>query len=228
MKAIILAAGRGSRLSPLTDSTPKALLPINNKPIIEHLIELLPSSVDEVIIVVKYLKEEFYRYFENKENITIVEQGDEKGTFAALLSAKEYIKDNEKFLVLMGDDLLSRKDLEDMIQYDRAWGVYTAIRPSNYWSTSITKGVVDGLVPQSDEEKEKGCLCTTNVYVLDLGVFILNPEKTYSGELGLPHTLVKNSQHYPIPPFYQSYWKQINTIDDYEKIKEDFDIMESE
>jgi len=55
MKAIILAAGRGTRMKPLTDTTPKPLISIAGKPILEHNLEHIYESVDEIIIVIKYL-----------------------------------------------------------------------------------------------------------------------------------------------------------------------------
>jgi len=63
MKAIILASGRGTRMKPLTDTTPKPLIKIAGKPIIEHNIEKIHKQVDEIILVVKYLSEQFKTYF---------------------------------------------------------------------------------------------------------------------------------------------------------------------
>ena len=57
MKVIILAAGEGTRMRPLTTDTPKPLLDISGKKIIERIIESLPDEIDEVVINVDYLKE---------------------------------------------------------------------------------------------------------------------------------------------------------------------------
>ena len=60
MKAIILAAGLGTRLRPMTENTPKALVQVNQKPLVEYQIEYLKErGIDDIIIVVGYLKEQF-------------------------------------------------------------------------------------------------------------------------------------------------------------------------
>lgn len=60
MKAIILAAGLGTRLRPMTENTPKALVQVNQKPLVEYQIEFLKErGIDDIIIVVGYLKEQF-------------------------------------------------------------------------------------------------------------------------------------------------------------------------
>jgi MurNAc alpha-1-phosphate uridylyltransferase len=63
IKAIILAAGKGSRLAPLTDTIPKPMVLIAGKPIIEHTLENIYTQVDEIIIVVKYLSKKISDYF---------------------------------------------------------------------------------------------------------------------------------------------------------------------
>ena len=60
MRAIILAAGLGTRLRPMTDNTPKALIKVNDKPLVEYQIEYLKEKgIDEIIVVVGYLHEHF-------------------------------------------------------------------------------------------------------------------------------------------------------------------------
>jgi NDP-sugar pyrophosphorylase family protein len=63
MKAIILAAGRGTRLQPLTDSIPKPMIQICGKPILEYLVESLYLEVSEIILIVKYKEEIIKDYF---------------------------------------------------------------------------------------------------------------------------------------------------------------------
>ena len=77
MKAIVLAAGEGRRMRPLTENIPKPLLQIQDRPLIEHIVERLPEEVDELIIVVGYLGEMIKQYCSDNflgRPITYVEQ----------------------------------------------------------------------------------------------------------------------------------------------------------
>ncbi|AMM53263.1 bifunctional sugar-1-phosphate nucleotidylyltransferase/acetyltransferase [Pyrococcus kukulkanii] len=106
MKAVILAAGKGERLRPLTDDRPKVVLKVANKPIIEYVIETLDPFVDEFIIIVRYMKEKIIKLLGDEfhgKPITYVEQVEGEGTAKAIYSAKEYIEDGEAFFAVNGD-----------------------------------------------------------------------------------------------------------------------------
>ncbi len=117
MKAVILAAGEGKRLRPLTHTTPKCMLPIAGKPILLHmLLTLKELGITEAIIIVKHLKEKIISYFKDKDlgiKLTFIEQGEEYGTGAALLYAKEHIQ--EPFLMLAGDTILDSSIVKAVI-----------------------------------------------------------------------------------------------------------------
>lgn len=120
MKAIILAAGEGTRLKPLTNTTPKPLLKICWKSIIEYTLESLHTYVDEFIIVTKYKSELFpeklWTHYK-KSKITYVIQWADKGTGGALF----WIKLEWDFLVINGDSIFDTKDLETLIK-DKHYG----------------------------------------------------------------------------------------------------------
>ncbi len=114
MKAIILAAGRGTRLQPLTNTTPKPLIKIFWKTILEHNLEHIYQYVDEIIIIVKYKKEKFPEILGDNykgTKITYHEQGDEKWTGGAL----KWLDIQDDIFVLYGDQILDKKDLEKSI-----------------------------------------------------------------------------------------------------------------
>ena len=84
-QAVFLVGGRGTRLRPLTDKTPKALLDVNGKPIIEHLFDLIKKyGIRDVILCVGYLKNNIKEYFGDGSkfgvNITYVEEDEALGT----------------------------------------------------------------------------------------------------------------------------------------------------
>src|SRR3989344_2716757 len=109
-KAILLVGGRGTRLRPLTDKAPKALLEIQGKTITEHLFDLLKKyGVRDVILCIGYLKDKVKDYFGDGSkfgmNISYVEEEEPLGTAGPLRLAKKYLKDS--FIVSNGDELKS-------------------------------------------------------------------------------------------------------------------------
>ncbi|MEM4532770.1 MAG: sugar phosphate nucleotidyltransferase, partial [Desulfurococcaceae archaeon] len=113
MKALILAAGRGERLQPITDTRPKPLIPILCKPLIEWIIRTIENTrlVDEVIIVVSYLKEKIINHINSLNvdlKIKFVDQGSELGTGDAVIKGLSNIKDiDEDVLIIYSDIFLS-------------------------------------------------------------------------------------------------------------------------
>lgn len=230
MKAVILAAGKGNRLKPHTETIPKPLLSLKQNGeqrdvVLTHILTQLPSYVDEAIIVVKYL-EDFIRNFIldhseyiHKANpyltqISCVTQTGEKGTMGALLTVKDFMTEGEKFLVLNGDDLHTREELEMFNRYPRAFGVHKKIMPG-YKSVMISEtGVVSKLESQTEEELQNGCLIATGTYLLDKNFFDFEPVILIDGEIGLPQTLIAHADVYQSYAVEEKSWFSINTPDD--------------
>ncbi len=115
MKAVILAAGEGSRMRPLTHTRPKVMLPIANKPILEHLlIEASRAGISEFIFVVGYCDKQVRDYFGKGErwgvNIVYCKQRKQLGTADAIKMVEGLVDGN--FLVLNGDIIISWEDIE--------------------------------------------------------------------------------------------------------------------
>lgn len=119
MKAVILAAGEGSRMRPLTYRQPKVMLPIANKPILEHLlIEVKAAGCREFVLIVGYRDERVRDYFGSGEkwqvSIEYCTQKKQLGTADALNQARERLDDD--FLVINGDIIASRQDIARLIR----------------------------------------------------------------------------------------------------------------
>ncbi len=113
MKCIILVAGRGIRMMPLTKDTPKPLLKVNGIPIIDYVLYYLPKEIDEIIIVVDYLGEQIKKHIGNRHDgikVTYV-QGSDKGNAYSFLATKKYLK-NERFLLIYGDEMPNAENIE--------------------------------------------------------------------------------------------------------------------
>lgn len=107
-KAVLLIGGRGTRLRPLTDKTPKGMLEVHGKTIIEHLFDLLRKyGIRDAVLSTGYLKEKIKGYFQDGSrigmSITYVEENEPLGTAGPLKLAKKYLKDS--FIVSNGDEL---------------------------------------------------------------------------------------------------------------------------
>ena len=110
MKAVILAAGEGQRMRPLTATRPKVMLPIANKPILEHLlIEAREAGLKECILVVGYCDQQVRDYFGKGEKLGVAigycEQRKQLGTADAVRLVSEWLEGN--FLMMNGDVIVT-------------------------------------------------------------------------------------------------------------------------
>ena len=121
MKAMIFAAGLGTRLKPLTDSIPKALVPIAGKPLLQLIIEKLKKSgFDEIIVNVHHFPDQIIDFLKANNNFGIrIEVSDERDrlldTGGGIRKAKHFFDDNQPFLV-HNVDILSNVDLQELFQ----------------------------------------------------------------------------------------------------------------
>ena len=172
MKAVILAAGEGKRLRPFTETMPKVMIPIANKPILEHVLEAAKKSgISEVILVVGYKKEEIMEYFKDYKEIkiTYVEQDKQLGTAHALLKAKNKI--NSAFMVLAGDNIIDSNSILKLINEKSEYSILIKEHPypSKYGVVFLEKGKLKEIVEKP--KKESGKYISTGIYKLPKKVF---------------------------------------------------------
>ncbi len=117
MDAIILAGGKGTRMQPLTTNTPKPLLTVQGRPILEWSLLSLPKAVNHVIVVVNYLREQVEAFMQQQPIIrdyTLVEQQPQPlGTGHAIQCCQPHLR-SDAFLVMNGDDLYSTASLGEL------------------------------------------------------------------------------------------------------------------
>lgn len=218
MQAVFLAAGLGTRLRPITNHIPKPMIKVGGKHLIQHNLEKLPKEIDEIIIVVNYLKEQIINQFGNSyldKKIKYIYQKEMLGTGDAIHKCKEYL--NDRFLVLMGDDIYSKKDIEKCLRHEQCMLIQEVYgKFSGGHIINDEKGNLQDIV-EGVYEKEKS-MVNTGLYVLLKDFFkyklVKLPNKN---EFGLPQTAVKMSKDFPIKTERATYWLQINTLEDLQK-----------
>ncbi len=178
MKALILAGGFGTRLRPLTNTRPKHLLPIANRPHIEHVFDLLQRyGVDEIVLLTSYLAEAFDATVERaKDRGLIVHVTHEKeplGTAGAIKNAEAFASDGT-FFVFNGDVLMD-VDLDEVLDFHRSRGAEATIV-----LTPVDDPSIYGVVPTDDTGRVLGFIekppreeAPTNL--INAGIYVLEP-----------------------------------------------------
>ena len=130
MKAVVMAGGEGSRLRPLTSRRPKPLAPVANKPVMEHIVDLLRKhGFTEIVATLHYLADEIESYFGDGSafgvSMQYVVEDTPLGTAGAVKLAAELLGD-EPFLIISGD-ALTDLDLTDLVADHRRSGASATI-----------------------------------------------------------------------------------------------------
>lgn len=134
MKCVVLAAGEGKRMHPLTYTRPKVMLPIANKPLLEwNLLNARDAGLKEFLFVVGYKSEMVRNYFgDGKQwdvNIQYVNQGKALGTAHAISMAEAFVDD---FVVLCGDTIFGAHDIQNIVNKESSMGLVEVENPDEY------------------------------------------------------------------------------------------------
>jgi UDP-N-acetylglucosamine diphosphorylase/glucosamine-1-phosphate N-acetyltransferase len=210
-KAVILAAGEGKRLRPFTETMPKVMLPIANKPMLEYVFDAVrKSGIEEIIVVVGYKKEVIMEYFKNYKNIkiTYVTQERQLGTAHALLQAKKYIKDS--FIVLAGDNIIDPESIAKLLKdkSDYSLLIEEHPHPSKYGVVFVENRGIRRIVEKPKEDIGK--YISTGIYKLPRSVFTDIEQCTSEGAHALSsiiQSLVDKGKH--INTIFAKSWMDI-------------------
>jgi len=155
MKAVILAAGEGTRMRPLTASCPKVMLPVANRPILEHIIVAArDAGIDDFVCVVGYMGDVVRDYFGDGSRLGVridyVEQKEQRGTAHAIGMTSQSV--DGRFLVLNGDAIVTPHDLRALIE--RKGDIVLATKelenPAGYGVVKTDGGRVARLIEKPD------------------------------------------------------------------------------
>lgn len=232
IKVMVMSAGVGSRLDPLTRFIPKPLVPIANKPVMDILFEKLVSlGIKDVICNTYYLADKIIERYKNNNlgiNFNYIKEETLSGTAGGVKKCQPFFDEGECFLVLSADGL-SNADLKKGIEIHKNSGALATIGIKKIALEEIPKfGVVvtdeDGFITQfqekpSVEEAKSNCI-NTGIYIFDYKIFDYIPENTF-------YDFAKNVfpillKEHAINTFrVDEYWSDIGTIEQYKQSTDD-------
>ena len=181
MKAVILAGGLGTRLRPLTNSKPKPMLPVGEKPILEHLVEWTKKGgIKSIVLCVSYLRKSIEDYFEDgkKFGVTIEYAISKKplATAGQLKTAEEFIDDD--FVCMYGDSIFDFS-LKNMIKQHVMKKSFVTMG-LNEFKTNLPYGVIEssknGRIISWNEKPEIKANVNMGCYVMNSDIFNLIPK----------------------------------------------------
>lgn len=221
MQAVILAAGRGSRMGSATEELPKPMLEVNGRTLLEYKFDALPETVNEVILVVGWMGEKIKSKFGDSfkgRAIKYVEQRELNGTMGALACAKEIISGT--FLVMMGDDIYAKEDAEKCIGNTDGWSLVVHKTDDTHMGGAVQIDAQGKIISITEGAHAGLRYAGTNLFSLDSRVFSVPmvPKAEGSSEFGLPQTVVFAAQQLGVP-FYAveaTRWIQISSQQDLE------------
>ncbi|MCL2477187.1 bifunctional sugar-1-phosphate nucleotidylyltransferase/acetyltransferase [Candidatus Bathycorpusculum sp.] len=182
MKAVLLVAGAGERLQPLTATRPKHLLKVAGKPLMQFSLEALKhAGIEETVLVTHYRSEAIESYFgDGKEfglKLSYVRQPQLLGTGNAAAIAEPFIRD-EEFVLIYGDLLFGKKTIKTVADKFRStnpaavMGVVTVDHPENYGIIEQTSdGAVKRIVEKPEADKAPSKLANAGIYVFNQKIF---------------------------------------------------------
>ena len=148
MDAIIMCAGRGSRLSPITDKIPKCMVELKNKSIIKRSIDTLTEAgISNIIIVTRYKEDILKLHLKSYNKLKFAHQHEMDGTARAIHHAKKWIKYNS-FIVISGDIVYKKADILRLMKMENSL-LYTELDTKLYeygtldYIESDTSGIID-------------------------------------------------------------------------------------
>jgi bifunctional UDP-N-acetylglucosamine pyrophosphorylase/glucosamine-1-phosphate N-acetyltransferase len=221
MDAIILAAGLGTRLRPHTLTTPKPLLPIRGRPILDWALGALPDTVDRVLVVVHYLAEQITAYLTSQKHFAhwqTVVQEQPRGTGDALRSCRPFLR-SDRFLVLNGDDLYGAADLAGLAGCPAGLLVHPVDEPRRFGIAFLkADGTLERLVEKPELDGTQ--LANTGAYVFPQEVFDIEIGLSARGEYEITDYVSALAARRPVQVVQTRFWLPIGTVDVWQQAQE--------
>ena len=223
LHAIVMAGGRGERLRPLTDRIPKPMLPLGNKPIIEHNIDRLISfGIETITISVRYLSDQIINHFGDGTakgiSINYIEEDAPLGTIGCLSLIKNI---SHKNVLVLNSDVFTSIDFEDfyLAFEDAKADMAVASIPYTVDIPYAIMELSDNRITSFKEKPKNTYYANAGIYLIKKENLALIPKKSFFNATDLMDAIMaKNGKliHSPIT----GYWIDIGKHDDYNKAQE--------
>ena len=230
MKAVIMAGGEGTRLRPLTANQPKPMLPLANRPIMEHIVRHVRNhGVKEIVVTVQFLASQVRNYFGDGSDmdvdLTYATEPRPLGTAGSVRNAAEQLQ--ETFTVISGD-ALTDIGLDEVAAFHRrsgALGTVVTKRVEDPLEFGIVIATEDGRIERFLEKPHWGQVFSdtinTGIYVLEPEVFDYIPEDVpadFAADV-FPKLLAAGAPLYACVA--EGYWEDVGSLDAYRRAHED-------
>jgi mannose-1-phosphate guanylyltransferase len=230
MKAILLIGGLGTRLRPLTLTTPKPLLPIADRPFLAYQLDFLRGfGIKEIVLCTAYRADDFRQTFGDGEKhgvkITYVHETTALGTGGAIKNAEQFV---DGPVLICNGDILMNLNLQQLIDFHRgnqskATIALTAVAdPSAYGVVELeSDGRVRRFVEKPKPGESDSKLINAGVYLFEPEIFsLIPPGVNYSVERGtFPLLLERKIPFFALP--LSGYWLDVGTLEKYQQAQQD-------
>jgi dTDP-glucose pyrophosphorylase len=226
--AVVMAGGRGKRLQPLTDTTPKPLLKVGSKPIMEHNLDRLAKyGIDDFWVSVKYLGDQIENYFGNgkQKNVKIeyVWETEPLGTIGAVSKITNFEHD---YVLVTNSDLLTNIDYEnfflDFVTQEADFAVLTI--PYQVTIPYAVLETKDGTIKSFKEKPTYTYYSNGGIYLMKKEVLKYIPKNTFYNSTDLMENLIQNNYKVISYPFL-GYWLDVGKHEDFEKAQADINSL---
>lgn len=220
--AVLMAGGKGERLRPLTEKTPKPLLPVGDKAIIDHNVDrLITYGINHISVTVNYLKEQIEEHFQEPRNgvkVQTVREPKFLGTIGSIRFVPQFFNDT---VLLMNSDLFTNIDYEDFFLHFQQYDADMSVAAIPY-NVSIPYGILDlnGRNIQGLLEKPKYTYyANAGIYLIKRDALDLIPNDTFFNATDLVEKLIADGKkviRYPL----NGTWIDIGNPQEYQKAQD--------
>jgi len=226
-RVVLMVGGLGTRLRPLTDITPKPMLPVGGKPILQTIVEKFASyGFVNIVMCIGYKSQIIQDFFEDGSkfgvNIEYILEEQRMGTAGALSLLTQKQKPQEPFFVMNGD-LLTNVNFESMLEFHLQNEAKATMCVREY-DFQVPYGVVnieDGQIKSIEEKPTHSFFVSAGIYMLDASTIKMIPkDKFYDMPTLFDEMIKQNDKTVSFP--IREYWLDIGRLDEYEKANREY------